>query len=175
MKRAVFWILALLAVIGLSCGGSPAGLTSPSTLPIGSRAEIPSGVDVGALFPTEIFVGAGDIAQCTNGGVPQATARLLDSIDGTVFALGDNAYPSGRRTTTSRAMTRRGDATGRARALFQAITRSSKFEWRAATGAEGERLRLDVHPGQRRGRFGVCGVPLIGARAWGLGARSNAL
>jgi hypothetical protein len=48
-----------------------------------------------AVFPTEIFVGAGDIAQCTNGGVPQATARLLDSIDGTVFALGDNAYPSG--------------------------------------------------------------------------------
>lgn len=91
----MFWTLALLAVVGLSCGGAPTGLTSPSTLPIGTRAEIPSGVDLTAVFPTEIFVGAGDIAQCTNGGVPQATARLLDSIDGTVFALGDNAYPSG--------------------------------------------------------------------------------
>jgi len=50
---------------------------------------------VPAVLPTEIFVGAGDIGQCTNGGIPQATARLLDSIDGTVFALGDNAYPSG--------------------------------------------------------------------------------
>jgi hypothetical protein len=46
-------------------------------------------------LPTETFVGAGDIGQCGPGGVPQATARLLDSIDGTVFALGDNAYPSG--------------------------------------------------------------------------------
>jgi calcineurin-like phosphoesterase family protein len=95
VKRAAFSILASLAVVGLSCGGSSTGLTGPSTLPIGSRAEIPSGADVTAVFPTEIFVGAGDIAQCTNGGVPQATARLLDSIDGTVFALGDNAYPSG--------------------------------------------------------------------------------
>jgi Calcineurin-like phosphoesterase len=95
VKRAVFWTLASLAVVGLSCGGSPTGLTGPSTLPIGSRAEIPSGADVTAVFPTEVLVGAGDIAQCTNGGVPQATARLLDSIDGTVFALGDNAYPSG--------------------------------------------------------------------------------
>jgi calcineurin-like phosphoesterase family protein len=46
-------------------------------------------------LPTEIFVGAGDIAQCGPGGNPAATASLLDSIPGTVFALGDNAYPSG--------------------------------------------------------------------------------
>jgi hypothetical protein len=95
VKRAVFSLLASLVVVSLSCGGSPAGLTGPSTLPIGNRAEIPSNIDSTAVFPTEIFVGAGDIAQCTNGGVPQATARLLDSIGGTVFALGDNAYPSG--------------------------------------------------------------------------------
>jgi hypothetical protein len=50
-----------------------------------------------AALPTEIFVGAGDIAQCTPEGMAssQATARLLDGIGGTVFALGDNAYPSG--------------------------------------------------------------------------------
>jgi hypothetical protein len=89
-------VLASLAVIGLSCGGSPEGLTNPSTLPTGNRSETRSGLDGATqVFPTEIFVGAGDIAQCTNGGVPQATARLLDSISGTVFALGDNAYPSG--------------------------------------------------------------------------------
>jgi calcineurin-like phosphoesterase family protein len=95
VKRAVRWTLASLAVVGLSCGGTRTGLTGPSTLPIGNLAEIPFGTDVTPVFPTEIFVGAGDIAQCTDGGVPQATARLLDSIDGTVFALGDNAYPSG--------------------------------------------------------------------------------
>jgi calcineurin-like phosphoesterase family protein len=96
VKRAVGGLLTSLAAMSLSCGGSPQGLGGPSTLPIGNRSATPSGVDAATpVFPTEIFVGAGDIAQCTNGGVPQATARLLDSIDGTVFTLGDNAYPSG--------------------------------------------------------------------------------
>ena len=41
-----------------------------------------------------IFVGAGDIADCT---LPDDvnTANLLDGIGGTVFVLGDNAYESG--------------------------------------------------------------------------------
>jgi hypothetical protein len=44
-----------------------------------------------------VFVGAGDIANCEiNGGSGAvATARLLDQIPGTVFTLGDHAYPSG--------------------------------------------------------------------------------
>lgn len=41
-----------------------------------------------------VFVGAGDIADCGGSG-DEATAALLDSIDGTVFTLGDNAYPDG--------------------------------------------------------------------------------
>jgi hypothetical protein len=39
------------------------------------------------------FVGAGDIANCALPGV-DATARLLDTIPGAVFALGDYVYPS---------------------------------------------------------------------------------
>jgi hypothetical protein len=79
----------------LACGGTPNSLTNPSAVSP-NRGEIPATPAVIApVLPTEIFVGAGDIGQCTNGGVPEATARLLDSIDGTVFALGDNAYPSG--------------------------------------------------------------------------------
>ena len=42
-----------------------------------------------------MFVGAGDIAQCDNNA--EATARLLDTIGGTVFTLGDNAYFHGTR------------------------------------------------------------------------------
>ena len=42
---------------------------------------------------TNVLVGAGDIASCNPD--PEATARLLDSIGGTVITLGDNAYPSG--------------------------------------------------------------------------------
>src|SRR5437588_407305 len=44
--------------------------------------------------PDPLFVGAGDIARCD---LPddEATALLLDNIEGTVFTAGDNAYLSG--------------------------------------------------------------------------------
>jgi hypothetical protein len=41
-----------------------------------------------------VFVGAGDIASCTSDG-DEATANLLDTIPGTVYTTGDNAYESG--------------------------------------------------------------------------------
>jgi hypothetical protein len=41
-----------------------------------------------------VLVGAGDIASCRSTG-DSATARLLDSIPGLVYTLGDNAYGSG--------------------------------------------------------------------------------
>lgn len=43
-----------------------------------------------------MLVGAGDIAECAPMGGAEATARLLDRIEGIVFTTGDNAYPSGR-------------------------------------------------------------------------------
>jgi hypothetical protein len=44
-----------------------------------------------------VLVGAGDIANCeiTGGSGAAATARLLDRIPGTVFTVGDHAYPTG--------------------------------------------------------------------------------
>jgi hypothetical protein len=56
---------------------------------------LPSLVDpqpVAAADP--VLVGAGDIANCSTSA-DSATARLLDRIPGTVFTLGDNAYPRG--------------------------------------------------------------------------------
>lgn len=41
-----------------------------------------------------VLVGAGDIADCASRG-DEETARLLDRIPGTVFTIGDNAYPRG--------------------------------------------------------------------------------
>ena len=41
-----------------------------------------------------VLVGAGDIASCSSSG-DSATAALLDSIPGTVFTAGDNAYDHG--------------------------------------------------------------------------------
>jgi hypothetical protein len=45
---------------------------------------------------TVTLVGAGDIATC-DSRADHATARLLGKIRGTVFTLGDNAYPDGTR------------------------------------------------------------------------------
>jgi hypothetical protein len=41
-----------------------------------------------------VLVGAGDIAYCEGDG-DDITARLLDTIPGTVYTTGDNVYPSG--------------------------------------------------------------------------------
>jgi hypothetical protein len=41
-----------------------------------------------------VFVGAGDIADCSREQDEQ-TAQLLDNIPGTVYTVGDNAYPDG--------------------------------------------------------------------------------
>lgn len=48
-----------------------------------------------APLPDEVFVGAGDIGVC-GSAAPEATARLLDTIGGTVFTTGDHAYDDGR-------------------------------------------------------------------------------
>jgi len=45
--------------------------------------------------PSFTLVGAGDIASCANLSGAEATAKLIDQIPGTVFALGDLAYERG--------------------------------------------------------------------------------
>jgi hypothetical protein len=45
--------------------------------------------------PDPVFVGAGDIASCDDLSGAYATAALIDKIPGTVFAVGDLAYPNG--------------------------------------------------------------------------------
>src|SRR5215216_1845780 len=63
-----------------------------------------SGLVLGSSYPTAevalaqsgdpVFVGAGDIANCS-GNTVESTAKLFDGIPGTVFTVGDNAYPDG--------------------------------------------------------------------------------
>ena len=55
------------------------------TLSLGAQAPPPA---------TAVLVGAADIASCRYDD-DEATAKLLDSIPGTVFTAGDNAYPNG--------------------------------------------------------------------------------
>src|SRR3989442_9088526 len=51
-----------------------------------------------------VLVGAGDVAGCDSSKLvnPQATATLLDSISGTVFAAGDLAYQDGAEANFAR-------------------------------------------------------------------------
>jgi hypothetical protein len=71
----------LTAAVGfaISCGGE-------NRLPIFRPTPVPE---------VAVLVGAGDIAECGPGTGADATARLLDRIEGIVFTAGDNAYPSG--------------------------------------------------------------------------------
>jgi hypothetical protein len=63
-------------------------LSSAEQAPATKSATRPGG-------PGAVLVGAGDIASCDDLAGAQATAKLLDSIPGTVFAVGDLAYPDG--------------------------------------------------------------------------------
>lgn len=47
-----------------------------------------------AQWGDPVLVGAGDLTQCGQKR-PEATARLVESVGGTPFTLGDNAYPAG--------------------------------------------------------------------------------
>jgi Calcineurin-like phosphoesterase len=60
-----------------------------------SRPDAPPAVRQGS--EPVVLVGAGDIANCevAGGSGAVATGRLLDRIPGTVFTVGDHAYPSG--------------------------------------------------------------------------------
>jgi hypothetical protein len=66
--------------------------TSPGLPPVNS-----SPVVLATPSSAPVLVGAGDIADCVNPG-DTGTAALLDSIPGTVFAAGDNAYENGSAT-----------------------------------------------------------------------------
>jgi hypothetical protein len=62
---------------------------------VATVAILPIAVGCGLLNPSaEEVVAAGDIANCGTEG-DEATAELLEGIDGTVLTLGDNAYPRG--------------------------------------------------------------------------------
>ena len=75
MIQKLFFVLAL-------CSGLVLGSSYPSP-----EKALAQGGD-------PVFVGAGDIANCGHSN-DEATAKLLDSIPGTVFTTGDNVYPDG--------------------------------------------------------------------------------
>jgi hypothetical protein len=85
MRTSARALAAALVLIGLaSCRDtSNKKVTAPAPTP-------PSSPPAGS---SQVFVGAGDIADCGSGA--EETASLLDAIPGTVFTTGDNAYNDG--------------------------------------------------------------------------------
>jgi hypothetical protein len=103
-------LLALLSALPAGCDSrSPAAPSLSSDLDSevapGPAPQPDAEVDPPAPQPPAgreeaVFVGAGDIGRCDSGG-PRKTAGLLDSIPGTVFTLGDHAYPAGSHQSFS--------------------------------------------------------------------------
>jgi hypothetical protein len=83
--------LVVGALALLSCGARRGGAAGCAAGCAGARGEAP----VAAVAPGDaVVLAAGDIASCASSG-DEATATLLDSLAGTVIALGDNVYQSG--------------------------------------------------------------------------------
>jgi hypothetical protein len=93
VSRTIPRILIVPSVLALACG-----LAAVRATPFAQSVQ-------GSLVPPQappdsemaVFVGAGDIANCqiAGGSGAVATGSLLDRIPGTVFTVGDHAYPSG--------------------------------------------------------------------------------
>ena len=91
LKRRFHAVIIGPAVIVLACAKQD-DLVDPEGAPA-TAVETPAPSQ--AVGPVAVLVGAGDIAKCNNLNKAHLTAKLLDHISGTVFALGDNAYMDG--------------------------------------------------------------------------------
>ncbi|HEY6207486.1 MAG TPA: PKD domain-containing protein, partial [Gemmatimonadales bacterium] len=132
-------------------GGSSTGTTSSASTPITAahvysalgqdsvrvtvtNNQARSGADTLAVqvvsSSSVVFVGAGDIADCTTNG-DNLTANLLDTIPGTVFAAGDNAYPDG---TLSNFTNCYGPTWGRQKARTRPIPGNHDYNTSGASG-----------------------------------------
>jgi Big-like domain-containing protein/invasin-like protein len=77
-----------LAITFVACNDTD-NLTRPS---VQGLYTTPTGLVT--ANPPQIFIGAGDISSCSNNG-DEMTAQIIDTIPGTVYNLGDDAYDNG--------------------------------------------------------------------------------
>jgi uncharacterized protein YjdB len=93
--RTITWSTDNVAAATVSSSGLVTGIAAGSAT-ITATCEGKSGtcaITVSATTTTYVLVGAGDIA--VGGGAQDQTAALINTIPGTVFAAGDNAYEDG--------------------------------------------------------------------------------
>ena len=99
--KLLYILLLLLFLAG--CGNSPGQPTAtaivtntqtPTAAPTQTPTSSPTSTPTASPTPDLVMAGAGDIASCESEG-DEATAILLEGIEGTVFTTGDNVYPDG--------------------------------------------------------------------------------
>jgi hypothetical protein len=73
----------------------PVFLAGAARLSAQQAMPSPSPFPAPAPGETAVLIGAGDIADCSHIEEARKTAAIVENIPGTVFTLGDNAYPSG--------------------------------------------------------------------------------
>jgi hypothetical protein len=89
---AVLGVVILLTVTGVVLGLTTASRNRSISGPAPSPA-VTASTTTAPPAPDPVLVGAGDIASAE--AEDSLTSNLLDSIPGTVFTTGDNAYPAG--------------------------------------------------------------------------------
>jgi uncharacterized protein YjdB len=90
------WESSNPAVATVSTGGLVKGVGTGSATIQAKVRNLLAAAPVTVVQPpaSVVLVGAGDISSCANNN-DEATAKLLDAIDGTVFTAGDNVYENG--------------------------------------------------------------------------------
>src|SRR2546429_1548415 len=81
---------ALMVLLLVTAGGAVSAAQTDSA----TQSSTPVAA-VTAPASDPVLVGAGDIASCDDLSGAYATANLIEKIPGTVFAVGDLAYPNG--------------------------------------------------------------------------------
>ena len=93
------WLTLPLVVVVVSVTCRDEGPTAPGAphRDASPAVALPRAVSasVATTSSSQVLVGAGDIANCDRLANSEATAKLLDGIEGTVFTAGDNAYRDG--------------------------------------------------------------------------------
>jgi len=121
----------LCAGAAVACAVSACGWLANNPAAPGTTAQAvapsPQIIIPAAVEPPATLVGAGDIGLCN--GPSEATAHLLDGIAGTIFTVGDNAYPNGTAENFARCY----DATwGRHRARTNPAPGNHEYETNGA-------------------------------------------
>ncbi|PYP43187.1 MAG: hypothetical protein DMD43_00070, partial [Gemmatimonadetes bacterium] len=120
--------LLAVALAATAVGGCREAETPAGPDRVGARV---AGGAVASVSAPEIFVGAGNIGDC-NATTDDATGALLDSIPGTVFTLGDNAFPRGGPADYANCF---GPAWGRHKARTWATLGNHDYDTGTATAA----------------------------------------